>query len=206
MTTPVIDTIIFDLGGVLVDWNPRYLFQKLLPNDTAVDDFLNRVATFDWNEQQDGGRSIAAATAALVAQHPEHESLIRAYYDRWEEMLGGAKEDVVTIFRKLKESGRYNIYALTNWSAETYPIAERQFEFLQWFDGVLVSGRERLKKPDPKIYQLTLRRFNIAAKSAIFIDDNLRNVRAAEQEGIRSIHFTTSDALRNALAQYEIRV
>lgn len=204
MSKNTIDTIIFDLGGVLIDWNPQYLFKKLFDNEEEMNYFFNNVATFDWNEQQDGGRLIVEATKELVAQHPKYERFIRAYYGRWEEMLGGANKEVVDILRQLKASQKYNLYALTNWSAETYPIAEERFEFLQWFDDVLVSGKEKLKKPDPKIYQLTLSRFNIDADKAIFIDDNLRNVKAAEGVGIRSIHFSTAQQLRLLLQQYNI--
>lgn len=206
MSTTTIDTIIFDLGGVLIDWNPRYLFQKLFATEEEMNYFFTNIATFDWNEQQDGGRLIKEATEELVKQHPDYERFIRAYYGRWEEMLGGANAEVVTIFQQLKESNRYKIFALTNWSAETYPIAEKRFEFLQWFDGVLVSGQEHLKKPDPKIYQLILNRFDIAAERAIFIDDNLRNVKAAEQEGIKSIHFHSAAQFRAALLANGIKL
>lgn len=198
------DTIIFDLGGVLIDWNPRYLFSKLFATEAEMDHFFAEIATFDWNEQQDGGRLIAEATQELVQRHPAYEEFIRAYYGRWEEMLGGAKEDVVQILKRLKDSKQYQLYALTNWSAETYPIAEQRFEFLGWFADVLVSGREKIKKPDPKIYQLTLSRFQIAAERAIFIDDNLRNVTAARAEGIGSIHFQSAAQLRTELQSRNI--
>lgn len=201
MVSTNIDTIIFDLGGVLIDWNPRYLFKKLFDSEQEMDYFFDNIATFDWNEQQDGGKLIKDATEELVVQHPDYEVFIRAYYGRWKEMLGGAIEGTVELLQALKNSGEYRLFALTNWSAETYPIAIEQFEFLQWFDDVLVSGREKIKKPDPKIYQLTLERFKIDAHKAIFIDDNLRNVKAAEQQGITSIHFKSPKQLKDILSK-----
>ncbi|MEM9887014.1 MAG: HAD family phosphatase [Bacteroidota bacterium] len=192
-------TIIFDLGGVLIDWNPRYLYRKIFQDEAQMEYFLEHICTSDWNEAQDAGRSLAEGTDLLVAQHPKWEKEIRAFYDRWEEMLGGVVEGTLAIFRRLRASQQYRFYALTNWSAETYPIALKRYEFLQWFEGTLVSGQEKMRKPNPLFYQLLLQRFEINPSESIFTDDNLRNVKAAREEGIPSIHFQSPEQLENAL-------
>ena len=197
-------TIIFDLGGVLIDWNPAYVFRQLFDTVEEMQWFFDNICTSDWNEEQDAGRSLADATAERIALFPEWEDHIRAYYGRWEEMLGEAIQPTVDILRELKEKGEHRIYALTNWSAETFPVAQERFEFLQWFEGILVSGEEKMRKPQPEIYQLVLSRYDIQASEAIFIDDNLRNVKAAEKEGIRSIHFQSGADLRQQLEQLAI--
>ncbi|GAA4345053.1 HAD family phosphatase [Flaviaesturariibacter amylovorans] len=198
----MITTIIFDLGGVLVDWNPDYVFDKVFegrPDDKQY--FYGQICTSDWNEEQDAGRSISEATQLLVDRHPEWKEHIEAYYGRWEEMLGGPIEGTVDLFRQLKESGRYKIYALSNWSAETFPIALQRYDFLHWFDGRVVSGEERMRKPFPDFYQLLLDRYGVRAEECFFIDDNERNVKAAEAMGIRSHRFTSPEGLQTALQQ-----
>lgn len=195
----MINTIIFDLGGVLIDWNPKHLYRKLFDDEAEMENFLSNVCTSDWNEEQDAGRTIKEATETLVQEHPEHEENIRAFYGRWEEMLGGAIAGTVEIFRKLKESGQFKIYALTNWSAETFPIAQDKYDFLGWFDGVVVSGTERNRKPFAKFYQILLDRYSVKPAEALFIDDNLRNVKAAKELGIDSICFTDPEALLEEL-------
>ena len=192
-------TIVFDLGGVLIDWNPRYLYRKLLPDEEAVEDFLNRICPMDWNERQDAGRPFAEAVAERIALFPEHEALIRAYQERWLETLGGALDETVEIFDELR--ARSPVYALTNWSAETWPHAVARFEFLSWFEGILVSGEERLAKPDPRIYHRLLEKFSLDRSRLLFIDDNARNVAAAEKEGIASIHFVSAGELREELVR-----
>ena len=197
-------TIIFDLGGVLIDWNPEYLYRKIFDDDKEMKHFLNTVCTPDWNEEQDAGRSLQEATEVLVKEFPEHTENITAFYGRWEEMLGGAIEETVAIFKELKESGRYKIYALTNWSAETFPIAVHRYPFLNWFDGVVVSGTEKMRKPFPQFYKLLLDRYNVKAGDAIFIDDNKRNIEAAITVGIDSIPFLNAEQLRSELAVRKI--
>src|SRR5215212_5971306 len=139
-----ITTIIFDLGGVLIDWNPRYVYRTIFDNEEKIDWFFENICTNEWNEHQDSGRSLKEATEELVAKHPEHENEIRAYYDRWEEMLGGPINETVEILRSLKEANKYKLYALTNWSAETFPVALQRYDFLQWFDGIVMSGEEKI--------------------------------------------------------------
>ena len=192
-------TIIFDLGGVLIDWNPEYLYRKMFAEKTDIDRFLREVCTSEWNEEQDAGRTLAEATEVLVKQFPQHEEYIRAYYGRWEEMLGGAIEGTVEIFKKLRDSKRYKIYALTNWSSETFPIALKQYDFLSWFDGVVVSGVEKMRKPSPEFYRVLLDRYQVNVAEALFIDDNKRNIDAAQLAGIDSIEFKNPEQLADEL-------
>lgn len=194
-----INTIIFDLGGVLIDWNPEYLYKKLIPDTTERKWFLENICTSEWNEEQDGGRSIAEANSLLIDQYPTYKSLIEAFYDRWEEMLGGSIAETVSIFNNLRKTGNFKIYALTNWSAETFPKALDLFEFLHWFDGRLVSGEEMTRKPFNDFYERLITKFSIDKSSAIFIDDNYRNVIAAERLGIKSYHFTSAADLKRDL-------
>ncbi|QEH44027.1 HAD family phosphatase [Chitinophaga sp. XS-30] len=194
-------SIIFDLGAVLVDWNPRYLYSKVFATPEETDHFLENICTSDWNEEQDAGRSLAEGTELLVEKYPDFEAQIRAFYGRWREMLGGPIQETVELLQQLKASGKYKLYALTNWSNETFPIALMEYEWLQWFDGIVVSGKEKLRKPFPDFYQLLLDRYMIDKTNAIFIDDNIRNVKAAEEMGIETIHFQTSAQLGEELQQ-----
>jgi 2-haloacid dehalogenase len=200
----MIKTIIFDLGGVLIDWNPKHLYRKIIKDEVEIDKFLAEVCTSDWNEEQDAGRSLVEATETLVKEHPEQEQNIRAFYGRWEEMLGGAIEESVEIFKKLKDSGEFKIYALTNWSSETYPIALRHYDFLGWFDGIVVSGDEKMRKPFIEFYNVLFKRYNVNPTETLFIDDNLRNIKAAEKTGMKTIHFTDPKKLNEQLHEQGI--
>jgi 2-haloacid dehalogenase len=200
----MINTIIFDLGAVLIDWNPTYLYKKIFEREEEMHHFLKTICTPDWNEEQDAGRSLQEATDLLVKEFPDHEENINAFYGRWTEMLGDAIQDSVDIFKELKESNRYKIYALTNWSAETFPVAVERFEFLNWFDGVVVSGTEMMRKPHPDFYKILLNRYQVNTENALFIDDNLRNVLAARELGIDSIHFQSPEQLKQELLSREI--
>jgi 2-haloacid dehalogenase len=199
-----VDTIIFDLGGVLVDWNPAYLYRKIFDTPREVDYFLHHICTPEWNEEQDAGRSLQAGTELLVSRYPEYETAIRAFYSRWEEMLGGAIEGTLKILNQLHSRHPYRLLALTNWSQETFPIAEERYDFLQFFEGILVSGREGLKKPDPKIYQLLIDRYQLTPENSVFIDDNLRNVNAAQEQGLQAIHFHSPPQLKEELSKLNI--
>jgi 2-haloacid dehalogenase len=198
------DTIIWDLGGVLIDWNPAYVFDKIFDDKEKQAYFFEHICTPDWNEEQDAGRLIQEATDELAAKHPEWEDTIRAYYGRWTEMLGGPIAETVEIFRQLKETTDLKFYALTNWSAELFPIALERYDFLHWFDGRLVSGEEKMRKPFSEIYALIMDRFNIDPNRAIFIDDNLRNIKAAEPFGLHCIQFKNADQLRKELKEIGI--
>jgi len=195
VTRSSLTTAVFDLGGVLIDWNPRHLYRKLFAGDeAAMERFLAEVCTPDWNLAQDAGRPFAEACALLVKRHPEKKELIEAFHHRWTEMLAGPIEGTVEILRELKERGT-PLYALTNWSAETFPHALERYGFLEWFIGTIVSGRERIVKPDPRIYRLLVERFEIDPAAAVYIDDNRRNTEAASALGLHGIHFTTPAAL-----------
>jgi 2-haloacid dehalogenase len=194
-----ISAIIFDLGGVLIDWNPNYVFDQMFDSEEKKKHFFENICTPDWNEKQDAGRSLKEATDELLEKHPDWKEYIEAYYGRWQEMLGGPIHETVEIFRRLKESGRYKIYALTNWSAETFPVALELYEFLHWFDGRVVSGEEKMRKPFPEFYQLILERFQLTPGETLFIDDNLRNVKAAAEAGLQAIAFKSPQQLKEEL-------
>ncbi len=195
----MITAIIFDLGGVLIDWNPEHLYRKIFKDESDMQHFLEKVCTPEWNEEQDAGRTLKEATDTLVKEYPEYEENIRVYYDRWQEMLAGTIEGTVDIFKKLKGSKKFKLYALTNWSAETFPIALEKYKFLEWFNGVVVSGTEKKRKPFPEFFHILLDRYNLKAEEAIFIDDNIRNVDAAKRVGIDAIHFITPQQLSEEL-------
>ena len=192
--------IVFDLGAVLIDWDPRHLYRKLFDDEAAMEAFLSDVCTPEWNAEQDRGRSWAEAVSLLTAQHPEQRDLINAYKDRWEEMLGGPIQGSVDILERLKREG-FELHALTNWSAETFPIARSLYGFLQHFETILVSGEEGMKKPDAKIFQLLLERIGHPAEGCVFIDDSAKNIEAASKLGFDAIHFTAPDQLREALLE-----
>ena len=194
-----INTIIFDLGGVLIDWNPRYVYRKIFKTEEEIDWFLQNVTTSEWNENQDAGYPLHKATEELVAKHPEWEPEIKAYYGRWLEMLGEDIHDTVQILYKLKRSSKYKLYALTNWSAETFHHALERFEFFKVFDGIVVSGQEKMRKPSADFYKILLERYHLDPSRTIFIDDSLRNVQGAEAVGITGIHFHNPSQLREEL-------
>ncbi len=198
----MITTLIFDLGAVLIDWHPKHLYRKLFTDEAEIDNFLANICTSAWNEEQDAGRPITEGTEILVAQYPEHEASIRAFYGRWDEMLNGTIPGMAELFEDLKQSGKYKLYALSNWSAETWPIALSKYELLSWFDGMAISGLEGIRKPDGAFYRLLLDRYQIKPATALFIDDNYRNVLAAREMGIASIHFTSAAELEKQLSQY----
>ena len=197
----MINTIIFDLGGVLIDWNPRYLYRKIFKTEEEINWFLENICTPEWNDQQDAGRSFIEATENLVAQYPVHEPAIRAWYDRWQETIKGPVPGTVEILTSLRNSKRYKLYALTNWSAETFPWALEKFDFLHWFEGIVVSGREKTRKPHSEFYQILLDRYSIDPHRSLFIDDSLKNIQAAHNMNIKGIHFQGADLLRTELGK-----
>jgi 2-haloacid dehalogenase len=190
---------IFDLGGVVIDWNPRYLYRKLFDgNDRAMEHFLATVCTPSWNELQDGGRTFADACASLKATHPGETELIDAWFKRYDEMLGGEIPGTTEILTEMRCRG-ITLYALSNWSTETFPIALSRFECLKWFQGVLLSGEVRLLKPDRRIFEVFLKTFAIDPARAIYIDDRRANVEVAASFGMYGILFTDSRSLRAEL-------
>jgi len=194
-----INTIIFDLGAVLIDWNQRYLYRKIFKTEDEMEWFLANVCTSEWNEEQDGGRPFAEAVKIQSKLFPQFKNEIEAFWLRWPEMMAGSIDGTVEIFEQLKNSNQYKFYALTNWSAETFPFALKQFEFFKWFDGIVVSGEEKMRKPFPEFYNLMLNRHQINPATALFIDDNIKNVEAANLLGINTIHFKGSEFLKTEL-------
>jgi 2-haloacid dehalogenase len=195
------DTVIFDLGGVLLDWNPRHLYRQLFAGDeAAMEDFLRTVCNSAWNVRQDAGRPVAEGCALLKIDHPDKGHLIDAYYARHLDMIPGPIEGTVEILAELRERGA-KLYFLSNYSAETYPLALARFDFLAWFAGGIVSGEHGVIKPDPAIYRLLIERHGIDPHRAVFIDDVAANAAAARPFGIHGIHFTGADALRAELAE-----
>jgi 2-haloacid dehalogenase len=195
-----IKAIIFDLGNVLVDWSPLHVYDdNYFDSPEKKDYFFKNICTSDWNEEQDAGRSIVEATQELVAKYPDWEKAIRDFYGRWTEMLKGPIHETVEMFRLLKESKKYKIYALTNWQAGLFDIALVRYNFLHWFDGRVVSGEEKIRKPFPEFYNRLLTRYNVKPEEALFIDDSMRNIKAARELGINSIHFTGPADLRKEL-------
>jgi 2-haloacid dehalogenase len=191
--------VVFDLGGVLVDWDPRYLYRKLFDGQAeAMEEFLATVCTQSWNEQQDAGRPFADASASLKLVHPDKAQLIDAWFQRYDEMLAGPIPGMVEIIANLNSRG-VPLYALSNWSAETFPVAQKRFEFLKWFRGVMLSGEVKLIKPDPRIFKLFMETFAIDPASTVYIDDRRPNVEAAMAFGMHGIVFTDAAALRNEL-------
>jgi 2-haloacid dehalogenase len=198
-----IDTIIFDLGNVLVQWNPANLYNKVFDDKEKVGYFLDNVCTMDWHTEQDAGRSPEEGTEALVKEHPGWEHPIRIFYARWKEMFSGPIDGTVQILRELKEKG-YKLYALSNWNAELFNRTIDDFPFLNWFDGKVISGEVKMKKPDDNIYHHLFERFCINPQQAVFIDDNQHNIETARRLGLDAILFTSPEALRSELQQRKI--
>jgi 2-haloacid dehalogenase len=190
---------IFDLGGVLLDWNPRHLYRKLFAGDVAaMEAFLATVCTTEWNECQDAGRTFADGLNALLPAHADKVELIEAFGKRFDEMIAGPIEGAVDILAEVKERGR-PVYAISNWSAETFPPQMQRFPFLSWFDGIVISGREGVIKPDARIFRILCERYGVEPQSAVFIDDVAANARAASALGIHGIHFRSAAELRSEL-------
>lgn len=184
-----IKNIVFDFGGVLIDWNPRYLYRSYFGGDEEkMEWFLQNICTYAWNIQMDGGKPFSEGVAELTAQHPEWAEAIKVYHTRWAEMIGGEVEGTASLLRRLKEVG-YHVYGLTNWSMETYPMIRDSYEVFSLFEGVVVSGEECLLKPDEKIYRCLLERYSLKAEESVFLDDNADNVAGAEAVGMEAIRF-----------------
>jgi 2-haloacid dehalogenase len=203
MQQPV-NTIIFDLGGVLIDWNPRYLYRKILKDEAEITWFLDNICTSEWNDQQDAGRSFDDAVRELISHHPEWEEAITAWGSRWQETIRGPISETVEILKQIRDSKKFRLYALTNWSAETFPWALDTFDFLHWFEGIVVSGREKTRKPFPEFYQILFDRYQIDPAKAIFIDDNIKNIKGAETVRLPAIHFKDPAQLRKELTQFGV--
>ncbi|WP_223609373.1 HAD family phosphatase [Chryseobacterium sp. OSA05B] len=201
-----IKNIIFDFGGVLMDWNPRYFFKDYFNDDEKMEHFLENIAQSEWNEQQDKGRSLAEGTNIQVKKFPEWEKELRAYYDNWTVMLKSDIPENVEILRRLKNTD-YQLFGLTNWSEETFPYALENYDFFQIFNGkIVVSGTEKLIKPDPKIWHVLLERYNIQADESVFIDDNPKNIEMAKTLGFHTIHVLPETNLERELDHLGVKL
>jgi 2-haloacid dehalogenase len=198
-------TVVFDVGNVLLRWDPRNLYRKIFDDEASMEHFLTTICTPEWNVEQDRGRDWEEAVALLVERHPGHEAHIRAFHERWHETISGAIEDNVHVLRCLRESG-VPTYCITNFSGAKFLEAQRRFPFLAGFDGVIVSGHERLLKPDPAIYRLLLTRYRLDAQDCVFIDDSVHNVHGASAVGMYAIHYREPMDLAEELRRYSILV
>jgi epoxide hydrolase-like predicted phosphatase len=192
--------VIFDVGGVLIDWNPRHLYRKLFDGDSdgAMERFLAEVCTPEWNLRQDVGRPFAEAVAELTGRFPDHADLIAAYDARWEEMVPGAHDETIEIVRELKARGT-PLYCLTNFSTEKFPLMRRRFDVFDLFDGIVVSAEIGMVKPDPAVYRYLVERFGLEAPSCLFVDDVEANVAAASSIGMQAVRYLSSRQLRHDL-------
>lgn len=190
--------IVFDFGGVLVDWNPHHLYDKYFGSREKSEWFLNNICLYSWNLQMDGGKPFAEGVAELQAEHPEWSEAIAIYHTRWIEMMNGEIEGMVSVVKRLKMAG-YGVYGLTNWSAETFPMIRDTYPVFQEFDGIVVSGEEHLLKPDEAIYKCLLERYDLQAEESLFIDDNADNVVGARNVGMKAIRFTSAVELEREL-------
>jgi len=195
-----IKAIIFDFGGVLINWDPRNLFRHFFTNSQEMENFLREIDFYSWNSEQDKGRSFEEGIAQLSAQFPHYSKLISSYYERWEESLDGPITATIEILYTLKNNN-YSLYGLSNWSAETYPRVREKFSFFELFDDIIISGNVKLNKPDPSIFNLFLARNGYTASECIFIDDSPPNIDTAKDLGFITIHFTSPIKLRVSLEQ-----
>jgi 2-haloacid dehalogenase len=195
--------VVFDLGGVLIDWNPRHLYRKLFQDEAEMEDFLANICTAQWNLQQDAGRSFAEACGALKLEHPDKTEIIDAWFERFDEMMAGPIAGSVDILAELRER-EVPIYALSNWSGETFPVAQRRFEFLQWFRAIFLSAEVRLIKPDPRIFEYFCEKFALRPQQIIYIDDLEHNVESARRIGMHAIRFSDPASLRQELVQLRL--
>lgn len=194
-----IKNIVFDFGGVLLDWNPRYAYRTVFDNEKEMEYFLTKICSPEWNAEHDRGRPFAEGVKLLQSKHPEYCEAIALYYDRWEDMLKGEIAGGVDLLRKMKAEG-YGIYGLTNWSAETIGIAYRKYDFFKLFDGIVVSGEEKLIKPDKRIYEVLLNRYSLSAGECLFLDDSPANIKAAKECGFKAILFD-NDAMESKVRE-----
>jgi 2-haloacid dehalogenase len=198
------DTVLFDLGGVLIDWNPRYLYRPLFGgDDAAMEDFLARVCPPEWNHEMDEGKPFAVAVAERQRLFPEQAQLIAQWHAGWPQMLRDEIPGTVAILRELR-SRDVRLFALTNWSAETFPLARARYPFLAWFQDIVVSGEVAMAKPDPRIFELAVARTGLDPAATLFTDDSPRNVEAARACGLTAELFTGPQRLRAALEALQL--
>jgi 2-haloacid dehalogenase len=196
----LIEAVVFDIGGVLLEWDPRNLYRKVFDDEREMERFLDEVCTLEWHDAHDRGKPFSQSGAELAARHPEYSVQIHAWGRRSEEMVSGPIGETVELLRELKEAG-VPCYALTNMEVETYPQRVERFPFMRWFDGAVVSGFEGMAKPDFEIYQLLLDRFELVPETTLLVDDSPRNVRAARSIGIQTVEFSSAPELRRVLEE-----
>lgn len=196
----MIRNIILDFGSVLVDWNPERLYRTYFNDDAKMQYFLTEICPHAWNAQADAGRSTAEITEERVAVHPEWEKEIRMYFGQWIKMMGEQIPGMQELVEELKDRG-YGLYGLTNWSVETFPLVKDNYPVFRLLDGIVVSGEEKIAKPDPGIFSILLQRYGLKPEECLFIDDNPKNVSTGESLGIRGLVFTSAAALRSRLAE-----
>ncbi|HEY6294374.1 MAG TPA: HAD family phosphatase [Streptosporangiaceae bacterium] len=198
MPRPPITTVVFDLGGVLIDWDPRHLYRQLFADPAQMEDFLARVCTPDWHHAHDLGEDTAASCRRLASQYPGQREMIMAWAERGEDMIRGQIDETVAVLAELRAAG-VPCLALSNMEAETFPLRRARFAFLDWFDGCVISGIEGVAKPDRRIFEILLRRYRLAPAATLFIDDAPPNVAAARELGLHALHYTSAGALRREL-------
>ena len=202
--TSQIKAIIFDFGGVLIGWDPRNLFSRFFPEQPqAMEDFLAEISFMEWNAQQDKGRPFAEAVTMLSEQFPHHAHLISAYHENFRESMTGSIEGTVELLQMLKKKG-YPLYGLSNWSAETFVTVRHEFEFLNFFDEIILSGEVKLIKPEPEIYEYCLKKVGKPANQCLFIDDSEANINTAKRLGFDTVHFNSPEHLKNELLIREL--
>lgn len=198
-----IQAIIFDFGAVLMQWDPRRLFRQYFPSDETIEAFMQEVNFHDWNIEQDRGRHTTEAVALLVAQYPQYTEQLHAYDERWLETIVGPIQGTVDILERLYTTGM-PLYGLTNWSADKFPLVRARYPFFKRFRDIIISGEEKLVKPDPAIFQVTLRRIGRSAQDCLLIDDSLPNVQAARQLGMAAIQFHSPEQLERELRKLNL--
>jgi 2-haloacid dehalogenase len=199
-----IRAVIFDFGNVLLEWNPRHVYRRYFPNDEeAMERFFHEVNFMDWNAQQDKGRTFADGVAELSGQFPHYAELIQAYHDNWEESIGDYFAGTVEIMKRLKKAG-YLLYGLSNWSAETFPIAREKYDFFHLLDDIVISGEVGMIKPDPEIFEHLLERIDKTAQECLFIDDAPANIEQAHKMGFATIHFHSPEQLEEELHRLQL--
>ncbi|MBD8347259.1 MULTISPECIES: HAD family hydrolase [unclassified Dysgonomonas] len=192
-----IKNIVFDFGGVLLDWNPRYFYKNIFKEESELNFFLNEVCNHEWNEKQDAGRSFKDGISELIIKHPQYKREIELFYTHWIDMVGGEIEENTALISELKSE--YLLFGLTNWSAETFPLVYERYSFFKELDAIIVSGEENVIKPNPEIYRRLLSRCEIDSQHSLFIDDNKINIEAAQNLGFHTIHFQQGVSLRDEM-------
>jgi 2-haloacid dehalogenase len=202
--TSKIEAIVFDFGGVLIGWDPRNLYSRFFPEQPqAMEDFLAEIGFMEWNAQQDKGRPFTEAVAQLSEQFPHHAHLISAYKENWRESISGSIDGTVELLRALKKKG-YALYGLSNWGTETFAMVRHEFDFLNLFDEIILSGEVKLIKPEPEIFRLCLQKIDKPASQCLFIDDSEANIIAAQKLGFDTVHFISPEHLKDELQIREL--